>query len=322
MLYAASMKNLWKALLKPSALLLTAILVLFVILGFLGYLHLIREFLDSETLSFNVGERRFSVYLLMKAVIAIVALFMITGVISDFGVRKIRDLHAINASNRGLITNAFQVGVYFVASLFALDVLGIDFTALAVMGGAIGIGIGFGLQKITSNFISGLILLFEKSVEEGDLIELDDGTVGFVRHTGARYTLIETFENRELMVPNEEFITNKVTNWTFSNTLGRIDIDVGVSYASDIDKAYELILEAANEHPRCSQNPKAECYLVGFGDSSVNFTLFFWVEDIIEGRKRPRSDVLLAIWRKFHENNVEIPFPQRDLHLKNPEVLK
>ena len=214
------------------------------------------------------------------------------------------------------------VVVYFLAFLFALGVLGIDLTALTVFSGAVGIGVGFGLQKIASNFISGIILLFEKSVEEGDLVELSDGIAGFVRETGARYTLIETFEGHEVMVPNEDFITNRVTNWTFSNSRGRIDINIGVSYGSDLDKVATLLVEAANGHPRCSQSPAAECFLVDFGDNSVNFTLYFWVDDVIEGRKRPRSDVLFAIWRKFKENDIEIPFPQRDLHIKNPEALK
>jgi len=313
-------------LLKPkewiAKLLLAITIITFLTTGFLGHLNPIITFLDSDALAFEIGETRISAYLVVKAIIAITLLFWVAGLFSDFSGRKIKTLRKIKASNRALITKALQIFIYFIAALIALDVLGIDLTALTVLGGAIGIGIGFGLQKITSNFISGLILLFEKSIEEDDLVELEDGTAGFVRHTGARYTLIETFEGRELMIPNEDFITKRVTNWTFSNTKGRIDIDIGVSYGSDLDKVSELILEAANEHPRCSKKTDAECFLVEFGDSSVNFTLFFWVDDIIEGRKRPRSDVLFSIWRKFKENNIEIPFPQRDLHIKNPEALQ
>ena len=300
------------------ALLLLGLLVL----DAFGYLHSTKQFLDSETLTFEIGSFTLSLYKLLKGLVALIALFWMASVVSATSAKQLKQFKKIKASNRALITKAFQIVAYFIAFLIALDVFGIDLTAFAVLGGTIGIGIGFGLQKITSNFISGLILLFEKSVEEGDLIELDDGMAGFVKHTGARYTLIETFENRELMVPNEDFITNRVTNWTFSNMRGRIDINIGVSYGTDLDKAYDLILKAAHEHPSCSKNPEAECYLVDFGDSSVNFTLYFWVEDIIEGRKRPRSDVLFSIWRKFHENGIEIPFPQRDLHIKNPEALK
>ncbi len=320
------MTNLLTQLLKPSErnskLLLAIIAITFLATGLLGYLNPIITFLDSEALTFQVGETRISAYLVVKALIAITVLFGVASIFSEQGEKKIKALHRINASNRALMTKAFQIFIYFIAALIAFDILGIDLTALTVLGGAIGIGIGFGLQKITSNFISGLILLFEKSIEVDDLVELEDGTAGFVRHTSARYTLIETFEGRELMIPNEDFITKRVTNWTFSNTRGRIDINVGVSYGSDLELVCKLIVEAASEHPRCSKETPAECFLVDFGESSVNFTLFFWVEDIIEGRKRPRSDVLFSIWRKLKENNIEIPFPQRDLHIKNPEALK
>lgn len=320
------MNKILATLLKPKEWIAKLLLVIFIIaflaVGLLGYLNPIISFLDSDALAFQVGDARFSAYLVVKALIAITLLFWVAGLFSGLSEKEIKTLRKIKASNRAIITKALQIFIYFIATLIALDVLGIDLTALTVLGGAIGIGIGFGLQKITSNFISGLILLFEKSIEEDDLVELDDGTAGFVRHTGARYTLIETFEGRELMIPNEDFITKRVTNWTFSNTKGRIDIDIGVSYGSDLNRVNELLLEAANEHPRCSKNTAAECYLIEFGDSSVNFTLQFWVDDIIEGRKRPRSDVLFSIWKKLKENNIEIPFPQRDLHIKNSETLK
>ena len=280
------MTKFWTSIFKPRAwvakLLLVLVVAGFIIFGYLGYLQPVREFLDSDNFAFHLGEMRFSVYLLVKAVTII----------------------------------------YFLAFLLVLGVLGIDLTALTVFSGALGIGIGFGLQKIASNFISGIILLFEKSVEEGDLIELGDGTSGFVRETGARYTRIETFNGHETMVPNEDFITNRVTNWTFSNSRGRVDINVGVAYGTDLDFAARLITEAAQEHPRCMDTPVAECFLVDFADSSVNFTLYFWVEDVAEGRIRPRSEVMFAIWRKFKENDIEIPFPQRDLHIKNSETLK
>ncbi len=320
------MNKLWTTLLKPRAwiakLLLVFLGISFFSIGFLGYLQPIKEFLDSDALSFSAGDVRFSVYLLATASLAIMILFWLAGIFSEFGETRIKSLHKVKVSNRSLITKAFQTVVYFIAFLIALDVLGIDLTGLAIFSGAIGIGVGFGLQKITSNFISGIILLCEKSVEEDDLVELSDGTVGFIRHTGARFTLMETFDSREIMVPNEDFITNRVTNWTYSNSQGRVSIDIGVSYGTDLDRANELILEAANEHPRCSKLPIAECYLVDFGDSSVNFTLYFWVDNVTKGRKRPRSDVLFSIWNKFKENKIRIPFPQRDLHIKSGEIPK
>lgn len=316
------MKKIWSTLLHPRVWLAKTLLALFGIaflaLAYLGYLEPIRTVLDADELSFTVGTMRFSAYLLVKALFSIIILIWLTRLIAHFGEQRVKGLKGINTSNKALIVKAIQISVYFVAFFIALNIVGIDVTSLTIFSGAVGIGVGFGLQKIASNFISGLILLFEKSVEEDDLIELDDGTAGFVRDTGARYTLIETFESRDIMIPNEDFITNRVTNWTFRNTRGRIEINVGVAYGSDLDQVKEIILEAARNHPRCSLNPAPVCFLVEFGDSSVNFTLYFWVEDIVAGRMEPRSDVLFAIWHKFKEQNIEIPFPQRDIHMKDP----
>lgn len=315
------MKKIWSTLLHPRVWLAKTLLALFSIaflsLAYLGYLEPIQSVLDADELSFKVGNTRFSAYLLVKAALFIVILIWLTRLVTHFGEQQVRSIKGINTSNKALIVKAIQISVYFVAFFIALNIIGIDVTSLTIFSGAVGIGVGFGLQKIASNFISGLILLFEKSVEEDDLIELDDGTAGFVRSTGARYTLIETFESRDIMIPNEDFITNRVTNWTFRNTRGRIEINVGVAYGSDLDQVKEIILEAARNHPRCSLNPAPVCYLVEFGDSSVNFTLYFWVEDIVAGRMEPRSDVLFAIWHKFKEQDIEIPFPQRDIHMKD-----
>ncbi len=314
----------WTAVLKPSGwvgkLLLIVFICLFFSLGRVEELQPIKEFLESSFLTIEFSDTKISAYLIVKGVIATVILFWLTGVISEFGETRIKSIKGVRASNKALIIKVFQIAVYFVAFIFILDVLGIDLTALAIFSGAVGIGIGFGLQKITSNFISGIILLFEKSVEEGDLVELSGGTYGFVRQTGARYTLIESFDGKEEMIPNEDFITNRVTNWTFTNSKGRVEINVGVSYDSDIELARELILQAARENERCSKDPEPQCYLREFGDSSVNFLLYFWVDDVTEGRFAPQSDVMRAIWRKLKENNISIPYPQRDVHIKSKDA--
>ena len=320
------MTKLWAALLKPQAWIAKILLVIFVVgfflLGFFEHLQPIKMYLDSDTASFSIGDTRFSVYLIIKIVITIIMLFWLTGIVSEFGENHIATMKGMKNSNKALVTKVFQILVYFLGFMISLDVLGIDLTALAIFSGAIGIGVGFGLQKITSNFISGLILLFEKSVEHEDLVELSDGTYGFIRHTRARYTLIETFDGKEIMIPNEDFITNRVTNWTFSNHKARIEIRIGVSYDSDIEQAMALILEAASEHPRCTSDPKPTCYLTEFADSSVNFLCYFWVKDVTEGRFEPKSDVLRSIWKKFNEHGICIPFPQRDLHIKYTDGIK
>ncbi len=306
-------------MIRPKAWVAVVLLVVLLgassILGITGYIQPAIDFLDSDRLSFRIGEARFSAFTIIKGILIVLIVFWVASIVSEFGRKKIRGLRKIKAANRAIIAKSYQVLVYFIALMVTLQLLGIDFTGLTIFSGAVGIGVGFGLQKITSNFISGLIMLFEKSVEEGDLIELNDGLAGFVMETGARYTLVETFEGREVMVPNEDFITNRVTNWTFHNSRGRISIDIGVSYDSDINLAYDLMLEAATEHPRTSDQPAPECFLVNYGESSVDFSLYFWVDDIIEGRKRPRSDVLFSIWEKFKQHDVKIPFPQRDVHM-------
>lgn len=294
----------------------------FVLLDILESLQPIKAFLDSEAISFQIGQTRLTAYLVIKSVITIVMFFLLTGLLSEFVEKRIKSLKGIKYSNKALIAKAFQIFIYFFGFIIGLNILGIDLTAFAIFSGAIGIGIGFGLQKITSNFISGLILLFEKSIENGDMVELSDGTYGLIRKTSARYTLLETFEGREMMIPNEDFIINRVTNWTFNDRKGRLELNIGVAYESDIEKAMELILEAAKEHPRCIEDPGPTCYLQEFGDSSVNFLLFFWVADVSRGRYRAKSDVMLSIWKKFKAHNITIPFPQRDIYIKNPEDFK
>lgn len=310
-------KSIFRPRSIPAKGFILALLFGLVAASYLGYLHPVEDLLDSEKLTFRFLEFAISPYKLLKALVVIVVFMWLASFVSDQLEKRVSKLRHVRSSNRELLSKAGTLLVYFMATVIALDIMGIDLTALTVIGGAVGIGIGFGLQKITSNFISGIILLAEKSVEMDDLVELSDGTQGFVRHAGARYTLIETFDGKEVMVPNEDFITNRVINWTLTNTKGRVEVLVGVSYGSDLDLVKNILLEAALEHPRCAEEPKPQCFLDAFGDSSINFSLYFWVDDVTEGRREPKSDVQFAIWRKFQDAGVEIPFPQRDLHIKS-----
>lgn len=318
------MKPFFTAILKPrvwvAQVMILGLVILLVFLEASDKLAPVKEALDAQALSFNIGETRLSPYVIAKGLLTIIVLIWIVGIVSEFGEKRISNLKSFSRSSKVLVTKAFQIAIYALGFVLSLDIIGINLTAFTVVGGAIGIGIGFGLQKITSNFISGIILLFEKSVESDDVVELSDGTFGYVRQTRARYMLVETPDGKEIMIPNEDFITNRVVNWTYSNTRGRIDINVGVSYSSDIEKARELMLEAALEHSRCISDPPPVCYLREFADSSVNFALFFWVEDVTLGRYEPQSDVMRSIWKKFEEHGIEIPFPQRDVHIKSGQT--
>ena len=318
------MSNFWKNLIKPDSglakFLLFAFVLFFFSLEFLPLLGPIKEFLNADALSLQIGNAKFSAYLIIQGVIIIATLLWLTGFLSDIAAKFIKKIPGINSNNRNLITKALQILIYFIAFQIGMNFLGIDLTALAVFSGALGIGIGFGLQKVTSNFISGIIILFEKTVQNDDLIELNDGTLGFLRNTGSRASLIETYDGKEVMVPNEDLITNRVINYTHSNKKARIKINIGVSYDCDIEKAQKLILDAAIEHPRTTKTPEPLCFLEEFADSSVNFILLFWVNDVVEGRYGPKSDVLFSIWNKFKDNNIEIPYPQRDIHIREGKV--
>jgi small-conductance mechanosensitive channel len=220
-------------------------------------------------------------------------------------------LRTLGPSNRALIMQIFQIVLYFVVFMMVLQVVGIDLTALSVFGGALGVGLGFGLQKIASNFISGIIMLFEKSTEVDDLIELADGTSGFIRHTGARYTLLETFDGREVLIPNEDFITQRITNWTYSHRKARVDIAVSIGYECDPRKALELMKEAASAHPKCMSDPGPFTFVSNFGDNGIDLGLFFWVPDVVDGRLDPKSEVMIGILEAFRAHNISIPYPQR-----------
>ncbi|MGA0447168.1 MAG: mechanosensitive ion channel family protein [Pseudohongiellaceae bacterium] len=313
------MKNIWITILKPSeglaSWLVLGLLLSILGLGYFGQLETIKAYLSADNLVFGFGTVNLSLYDVIAASLIVILIFWLATIVSEFAATQLKRFSIINASNRALATKITQIAIYIIALLIALDFIGIDLTTLTIFSGALGIGLGFGLQKISSNFVSGLILLFEKSIEEGDLLELEDGTYGFIRKASARFTLIETFDGKEVLVPNEDLITSRVTNWTYSNPRGRVEVKIGVSYKSDIQKARRLILEAAREHPRCSVAVEPTCFLLNFGESSVDFTLHFWVDDVTEGRWEPQSDVMFSIWEKFKANNIQIPFPQRDLHL-------
>lgn len=309
-------------LLKGTLKLLLKILpwVIFGIVSYLWYhgqLNGIIKYLSNPDYSIKIGKTKVTPFLVIKSAIIIIYLFWFATIIADTFSKHFAKIKNITSNSRVLVIKSFNILVYTIAFFTALQVVGIDLTALAVFSGAIGIGVGFGLQKITSNFISGFIMLFEKSISEGDLIQLENGIEGFVRGVGARATLIETYDGREVMVPNENFISNNVINYTHTDKMARIELKIGVSYNADIRLAQQLILEAAKNHKAISKIKAPECYLREFADSSVNFTLFAWVDDVTEGRFSPTNDILFYVWDKFKENNIEIPFPQRDMHIRS-----
>lgn len=282
------------------------------ILDILGALEPVIIYLDE--LSFKIGNIKISAFLIIKGIIVFIALFWISSLIRNKSKYYIESSKSIKTSTKGIISKAIDILVYGIVFVILLKTFGVDLTTLAVIGGAVGVGIGFGLQKIASNFISGIILLFEKSVEIGDIVELDNGNIyGTVKHFGGRYTLVEAMDGKEIMIPNEEFIINKVTNWTYSNNRARIEIVMAVAHGTDLEKACELMVESAKENPRCLNYPEIECYVSSFGEYDIKMTLYFWISDIVNGRMKPRSDTYKTIWKKFQEHGIKVPVPQREL---------
>lgn len=319
-----SKKNIWLSMLLPSGFHATWLLLLMLggIMYFWsqGHFDVVKQYLDTDQFTFAMGNFKISAYMALKAVISIIVIFWTTSIILAFVDKRLMGIKNMRAANRVLIQKILQIFIYFIAFLMTMNILGINLTSLTVLSGALGIGLGFGLQKVASNFVSGMILLIERSLKPNDLIELEDGTFGYVRKSSSRSTLLETLDGKEIIIPNEEFIIKKVVNWTLNNSKARIDIPFGVSYEADIKKAQELGLAAAKDHPRCLQDPEPQCLLRNFGNSSVDFIIMFWIDDITKGRWNAQSEVMFDLWNRLKEHNIEIPFPQQDLHIKSSDV--
>jgi small-conductance mechanosensitive channel len=290
------------------------ILIPSLILDVFGLLNATIKYLDYYAI--NIGSFRISIYIALKAFMILMIVFWLANLVSKKSKYYIEITRQIKSSNKAIIVKFTDIIIYFIVLIVTLKLFGFDMTTLTVISGAIGVGVGFGLQKIASNFISGIILLFEKSVKIGDLVELENGNIsGYIKYFGARYGLIETFDGKEIIIPNEYFIINQVTNLTYNNNRIRIEVNFGVAYNADLKLVRQLAIAAATENERCLQYPEIECHLVQFADFDIKFTLYFWVNDVTKGRMNAKSEVLMNIWTKFKENNIEIPLPQREIKI-------
>lgn len=288
------------------------LIVVYTVLSLLNVLPEISA--QLEKIALTVGKTKITMLHFITFLISIVLLSWVVSALVAGIDYSFQHMTRLRSNTRQLFTTLSRTVIYIIAFLVALNTLGIDLTAFAIFGGALGVGLGFGLQKIASNFISGIILLVERSIDVGDMVEIATGTapvLGLVKYTGARYTLIETFDNREVMIPNEDFMTNRVINWTYSSPRGLVKVPVIVAYDSDLDRAKELMLEAAREHPRCLKDPAPFCLLQEFTDLAVVFQLNMWIGDIRQNRLTTQSDLLFAVWKKLTANGIGIPHQAR-----------
>jgi small-conductance mechanosensitive channel len=273
-----------------------------------------------DAMAMPVGNFRVSVLLVLKGAITLAIFIWMANTASRLAEQRLRFFTPLTPAVQVLASKLVRMTLLTLAVVLALGSIGIDLTAFAVFSGAIGVGVGFGLQKVVSNLVSGVILLLDRSIKPGDVIEIDS-TYGSVTTLNARYVSVLTRDGKEYLIPNEDLITQRVTNWSFSNDLIRMHVKVGISYESDPHEAIRLALDAARNVPRVLTEPAPNCLLVNFGDSTIDLELRFWISDPVNGTANVRSQIMLNIWDLYRQHGIELPNPQRDLTLRNPEAL-
>lgn len=288
----------------------------FVAAAVLGIADDIATTLDE--IGFSIGDARFSVLRIVQAVLFIGVLMWLAFAGGNFLDRRIQNVEELTPSLRVLLGKILRIAFIVFAVMIAMQSLSIDLTALTVLSGAVGVGIGFGLQKVVSNFISGIIILVDESIKPGDTISLGE-TFGWIRELRARFVSVVTRDGREFLIPNEDFITHEVINWSFSDKLVRLDVDFGVSYDADPHEVSRIAIEATRSVDRVDDSRNLPvCWLTEFGDSSLNFKLRFWISDPQQGLTNIRGKVLLSLWDALKENDISIPYPHRELIVKSP----
>ncbi|PTQ74943.1 mechanosensitive ion channel family protein [Celeribacter persicus] len=290
----------------------------YVTLYFFGAIEETADFLDTIAITF--GSFRLSALAVLKALVVTGLLFTFARLISGQTSTQIRRNEDISPSMKELIIKGVQLALYGAAFFIGLKAVGFDLTGLAVLSGAIGVGLGFGLQKVVSNLVSGVIILLDKSIKPGDVISLGD-TFGWINTLGARYASITTRDGKEYLIPNEDLITGQVVNWSHTNDFVRLDIYFGTSYGDDPHQVRKIAIEAAQRVDRVLTHKPPVCHIVGFGDSSVDYILRFWITDPTGGLTNVRGNVYLALWDAFKANDISIPFPQREVRVLDGSAL-
>jgi small-conductance mechanosensitive channel len=295
----------WENLIAASVWIVVA-------LHLLGWLPAVLEALDS--LSMQMGQTRISVLTTGKLILSVALLWVLALWLAAVLESRISQTQYINVSMRVALVKLSKFILLVVAFLLALNAVGIDLTALAVFGGALGVGLGFGLQRIASNFISGFIVLFDRSIRPGDVITIDN-TFGWVQELHARYVVVRDRDGVERLIPNETLITTEVINWSYTDRNVRLKIPVSISYDNDPVQAMDLLMEAAKASPRVLADPAPAARLIAFGENGIELQLRVWLQDPEAGLGSVRSDINVAIWRLFKQAGIIIPYPQRDLHI-------
>jgi small-conductance mechanosensitive channel len=268
-----------------------------------------------EKVSFSMGQQKFNLWMLLEGSVTVCLTLLLALWIGSQLERRLLAVRDMDANLREVLARLAKALLSVVALLLSLSLLGIDITALSVFSGALAVGLGLGLQRIASNYVSGFIILLDRSIRLGSLIALDDGTTGTVTRITTRYTVLRTLGGTEFIIPNEHLVSNTVRNLSFSDTRLRVAITIGVGYETDVDRAMALMVEVAQAHPRVLADPAPGTMFTGFGDSALMLELGFWLNDPETGTGGVRSDINREILRVFREEKISIPFPQREVRL-------
>ena len=312
-------------ILQPNPLLnayeniLSFILWIFVALYLFGILKPILNTLESITFSF--GEKDFSILLVIQLLIGIFVSIIVAMTLGRFIENRLMKINQLSLNGRVMINKVLRIALYVIAVVIALDTIGLDLTFLSVFGGAFGVGLAFGMQKIASNYISGFTILLDKSVQIGDILTIGEH-YGIVNSIQSRYTVLRKLDGVEVIIPNETLIAENIVNHTSSDRKVRVAIDIQIGYNSSVDEATKIMTSCCNAQDRViKENPEPTVYLMNFGESGIDLKLVFFILDAEEGTYRLRSDINKEIWKQFTERNIEIPFPQRVIHInKNDNI--
>ncbi len=303
-----------KAIAKAAALCIWAITLLHI----LGLMVHIKAYLQG--LSLDMGTTQITVYGAIKGLVMAALCLQIASVISTFTVKKIETSGDLSPTLQVLITKIVNILLYTAAILLAMTSVGIDLTSLTIFSGAIGVGIGFGLKTIFSNYVSGILLLVDNSIKPGDTIEVG-GVLGTIRDMHGRYASLLTRDGKEYLIPNEQMIANEVINWTHSDEIVRLTIPVSIAYKTNKKTAKQLLEQAPDGVERVLKTPAPVARMVELGDNGIRMELRIWIADAEKGVKNVKSDILFNICDLFEENGIEFPFPQRDIHIKQDSIL-
>lgn len=272
-----------------------------------------------EALSFNVGHQHISLLIVLQAIVSIAATVLIALWVARFMEARIMAMEEMDTSSRVLLTKLVRGVLLVLSVLVALSLVGIDIRLLSVFGGALGVGLGFGLQRIASNYISGFIILMDKSIRLGDVVTLDNRYGTVTRLTG-RYLVLTGHDGAESLIPNEMAITQALVNHSYTDRNVRIRIRLQVSYKTDLDEAMRIMIAVAAAHERVNMEPEPAVHLIEFADNGIVLELSVWVDDSDITQTALRSEINLAVWREFQRAGIEIPYPQREIRIANPQM--